>query len=325
MGDYTDFYATANTVRPYERGAAGFAGIRLPKSYQTSIRFNNVTGELQMIQFIVNTTMERQAVAKDLRPIYDEWEAFTRNISANAPTGLEMVNQISDRWTAIATEDALFSAAIFGLWTSLVVAFAVLLVLTLNVFNTFITIFHIGAVVTCVIGVFVSAGWSLGIIESICLTIVVGLSVDYSAHMGDSYNASKKGHRHGRTRDMLATIGLTIFSAGLTTVASAMFLFGTTIIFFFRFGVFIVITVGYSFVFALLGMPSMLSLFGPQADEGNLLWFCREKPEKLAEFLDVQTDFPVLDEYNRTHDWCGRKKPGNLQDDYELQKDPSTA
>jgi predicted RND superfamily exporter protein len=324
--DYTDFYAIENNVRPYERGAAGFSGIRLPKSYQTSIRFNNITGELQMIQFIVNTTIDRASVAKDLRPFYLQWESFTQNISANAPMGLENVEQISDRWTAIATEDALFQAAIFGLWTSLVVAFAVLLVLTLNVINTFITIFHIGMVVTCVIGVFVSAGWSLGIIESICLTIVVGLSVDYSAHMGDSYNASKKGHRHGRSRDMLATIGLTIFSAGLTTVGSACFLFGTTIIFFNRFGAFIVITVGFSLVFALLGMPSTLYTIGPNGNKGELLWFFRNKPEFIAKHLNYPDHYDDLDKYNATHDKFGRKLPevskmttekDNIEKEYE--------
>merc|ERR1711879_726924 len=91
-----------------------------------------------------------------------------------------------------------------------------------------------------------------------------------------------------------------------------------SIIFFFRFGVFIVITVGYSFVFALLGVPSMMSLFGPQGNEGNLLWFFRNKPRWLADRLDVQTSFPDLDEYNRTHDCCGREranpKPIELSD-----------
>lgn len=228
-----------------------------------------------------------------------------------------MMNQISDRWITISTEDALFSGAVFGLWTSIIVAFGVLLVLTFNLFVTLISMLSIGAVVTCVIGTFVSIGWSLGVIESICLTIVVGLSVDYSAHMGDSYGASHKGQRHGRTRDMLATIGLSIFSAGITTMGSACFLLGTTIIFFTRFGVFILLTVSYSFVYALLGMPSMLSLFGPQGNEGNLLWFFRNKPAWLAEFLNVQTEFPDLEDYNSKHDCCGRLKPGVKVDDKE--------
>ena len=106
---------------------------------------------------------------------------------------------------------------------------------------------------------------------------------------------------------MLATVGLSIFSAGITTIISAFFLFGTTIIFFFRFGVFICMTVGYSYVFALFGMPAMLSLFGPQGNEGNLLWFFRNKPEFLAKRLNIRDNYQDLDEYNATHDCCGRK------------------
>merc|ERR1711991_176260 len=157
-------------------------------------------------------------------------------------------------------------------------------------------ILSIGCIVTCVIGTLVSIGWSLGIIESICLTIVVGLSVDYSAHQGSSYEESRKGKRAGRTRDMLSRVGLSIFSAGLTTVVSACFLIGATILFFQRFGLFIVITVGYSWVFALLAMPAMLHLFGPQMNQGNLFWFCRHKPQWLSERLDVQEEFPDMRE-----------------------------
>lgn len=110
--------------------------------------------------------------------------------------------------------------------------------------------------------------------------------------MGDSYNDSHKGLRHGRTRDMLATIGLSVFSAGATTLGSAFFLFGTTIVFFYRFGAFIAITVGYSCVYAFLCMPAMLYLFGPQRNEGNLRWFFRHKPKWLADFLQVPESWP---------------------------------
>lgn len=62
----------------------------------------------------------------------------------------------------------------------MLVAFGVLLLLTLNLFTSLISMVSIGAVVTCVIGTIVAVGWSLGIIESISLSIVTGLAVDYS-------------------------------------------------------------------------------------------------------------------------------------------------
>ena len=45
----------------------------------------------------------------------------------------------------------------------------------------------IGAVVCCVVGVMYMAGWELGNIESICLTILAGFCVDYIVHFAHSY------------------------------------------------------------------------------------------------------------------------------------------
>merc|ERR1711991_563017 len=110
----------------------------------------------------------------------------------------------------IAIEESLFDNAVFGIWVSILIAFAVLLFTTMNLFLSLIAILTIGAVVTCVIGTIVAIGWTLGIIESICLTIVVGISVDYPAHMVESYNEASrhKGVRFGRTRDSLTRVGI---------------------------------------------------------------------------------------------------------------------
>ncbi len=180
----------------------------------------------------------------------------------------------------------------------------------------------------------VSIGWTLGVIESICLTIVTGLSVDYSAHIGETYDESHKGARLNRLRDMLGTIGLSVFSAGVTSFGSACFLLGTTIIFFFRFGVFIMLTIGYSFIFALLFLPCVLSFIGASGNFGKLTWFVRNKPKVeescllsdfvinkrlqfLADLVDWQDEYPDLIEFNKTHDFFGR--PKNLTGDNKMQ------
>lgn len=242
-----------------------------------------------------------------LRSFYNQWEAFKNRMLLSAPATARF-NQISDRWITISTEDALFQSAVFGLWTSLVIAYGVLIILTMNIWTSTLCMISIGSVVACVIGTMVSIGWTLGVIESISLTIVTGLSVDYSAHIGETYDESHKGARLNRLRDMLGTIGLSVFSAGVTSFVSAAFLLGTTIIFFFRFGVFIMLTVGYSFVFSLLFLPCLLSLAGSSGNFGNLFWFFRNKPKFIADAVNYQEEFPDLVEFNATRDYWGRPK-----------------
>jgi len=46
-------------------------------------------------------------------------------------------------------------------------------------------------------------GWQLGVIESISVTILVGLSVDYIVHLAVGYVESRHSKRHARTRESL--------------------------------------------------------------------------------------------------------------------------
>ena len=313
--EFTDFFAV-NSSFPAIARVSGFGGAQIPKTYTSAIRFSStVPTQLIMLQIIVNTTMPAQAAAPQLKPFLNSWEAFAVRVEANAPPGLRSLTQISDRWITIAIEESLFDNAIFGIWVSMLIAFGVLLITTLNVFLSLIAIVAIGAVVTCVIGTIVSIGWTLGIIESICLTIVVGLSVDYPAHMVESYNevSSRKGTRFNRTRLSLTRVGISIFFAFISSFVSGCFLLGTEIIFFYKFGIFIILVVFYAIIWALLAVPSMFSLFGPQGMSGNLFWFFRNKPQCCAK--RINTDFPDLDEYRATHDCLGRETGKGKTDD----------
>jgi predicted RND superfamily exporter protein len=49
-------------------------------------------------------------------------------------------------------------------------------------------------IVVAVVGTMVMIGWTLGVIESICITIVVGLSVDYTIHLCHIFASSTGMH-----------------------------------------------------------------------------------------------------------------------------------
>lgn len=64
-------------------------------------------------------------------------------------------------------------------------------------------------------------GWELTILESIALTVLVGLSVDYSIHVATSWletqnTSTGKGKeaRNARLQYMLTSIGISVTSAG---------------------------------------------------------------------------------------------------------------
>merc|ERR1712130_219050 len=128
-------------------------------------------------------------------------------------------------------------------------------------------IFTAGILVVCitVLGIVAAIGWDLGIMEATGMIIIVGLSVDYSAHLMHAYNAAPALDRLGKARYSVVTLGTSIVAGCITTSAAAIPLFLATIVFFMNFGTFILITVVASLLVALLFVMPLAALCGPGA------------------------------------------------------------
>ncbi|PVD32342.1 hypothetical protein C0Q70_07775 [Pomacea canaliculata] len=120
----------------------------------------------------------------------------------------------------------------------------------------------------------------LSVLESLNLSLVVGLSVDYVVHLAEGYHSSTATNRLDRTRDMLDHVGISILSGAITTLGAAVFMCGAVILFFMQFGIFMFATIGFSLFFALLGFSVIMALVGPQKQTGSLVpvfWWVRYK------------------------------------------------
>ena len=126
--------------------------------------------------------------------------------------------------------------------------------------------------------------------ESINLTLVVGLAVDYAVHLADSYVRSVHFKREDRVRYMLGHVGVSVLAGATTTLGASSFMLGAKILFFFQFGVFMFCTIGFSIVYALMLFTVVVGLIGPEGDRGSLRSIaesCRRKqcPGKGGEIL----------------------------------------
>ena len=73
-------------------------------------------------------------------------------------------------------------------------------------------------------------GWQ--VFESVNLSLVVGLAVDYVVHLAEGYHAAPARDRLGRTHHMLEQVGVSILSGALTTLGASMFMFAAVMVFF---------------------------------------------------------------------------------------------
>lgn len=123
-------------------------------------------------------------------------------------------------------------------------------------------------------------------IESINLSLVTGLAVDYVVHLSFSYHHAPHQDRLHRVRDMLENMASPILSGAVTTCGAVSFMLGAKIYFFFEFGIFILVTILCSLVYSMFWFTPLLSVIGPEGDLGSLYPFYHWLWGKIVKCVD---------------------------------------
>merc|ERR1711959_521102 len=173
-------------------------------------------------------------------------------------------------WVWMHTQTVFVSSALTGMITGTVLAFAVVLFATQQILVAFASVLTILGVLVSVLGSMVSLGWELGTIESICLTILAGFSVDYVVHLAHAFVQAEKKERSDKVRSALDEIGVSVLGGMLTSASAAVALMLCQLQFFHKFGVFLILTVSMSWVWANIGFMASMALFGP--DDSTPSW-----------------------------------------------------
>eukprot|EP00761_Pharyngomonas_kirbyi_P003629 gb/GECH01003633.1/.p1 GENE.gb/GECH01003633.1/~~gb/GECH01003633.1/.p1 ORF type:complete len:166 (+),score=10.45 gb/GECH01003633.1/:1-498(+) len=164
----------------------------------------------------------------------------------------------------------------------------------------------IACIVVCDIGFMVAIGWTLGIIESICVTVVVGLSVDFVVHLAHAFEASDKKTRYKKMRQSLTELGVSVLAASITTFLASILLFPTIVTFFTSFGHFLAATMAISAAFAFVAFPTVMMICGPTfhwfsiLHWGRCIWdWCQEHRDKKHEHRNKDNVGPHWERYGR--------------------------
>lgn len=221
--------------------------------------------EVVWIGVIARTTYSASLAASQARPVYNIYQVLVDSLIADAPAGkgLEKLFQTSNRWIGMVTEEALVFVAIGAIALSIALAFVVLGASTRNLFITFAATLTIGGIALTSTAIMPLIGWDLGVIESINLTIVVGLAVDYVVHFGVAYVESRAATRLTRIQDSLGELGISIVSAAFSTIGATAFMLPAKVAFFSRFGGFIIFVSIVSLFYSTGFFFALVSIWGP--------------------------------------------------------------
>ncbi|KAL3861177.1 hypothetical protein ACJMK2_007242 [Sinanodonta woodiana] len=223
-----------------------------------------------------STTSKGQSYFESYKE-YLKWESFIKHLKESeiaADSPLQTIFQTSEFWTKILMEVVAVSSAIYGLVLSLLICMVTVAIFTGHIMLLLIVFLSICEMVCLVVGIFYIAGWEIGGVEAVSLSILVGSSVDYCVHLVEGYNLaadacpspikeSPMKCRHWRTSAAISHIGVSILSSALTTIIAAIPLTFTAIQPFAKFGQILAINTTVCIIYSLTVSPALLSFMGP--------------------------------------------------------------
>jgi len=208
-----------------------------------------------------------------VQAMFDEWANLTATVNARGEAaGVSAYatqlcgtrTGINNRWVFKDLQDMYIRVALGGLGVGIGVAGRVLLGATFNLIVALLATFTILAAIMCVIGSIVLIGWTLGSAECQFVMILSGFSVDYVVHLAHAYMESSHAARLDRVKDALRDLGVSVFWGMTTSVIASISLAMCYIQFFYKFGLFFLLTIVWAYLWAALFMMAVLATVGPQ-------------------------------------------------------------
>merc|ERR1711959_17624 len=248
------------------------------QKWQNAIGTREVQGQVDGVRFLsvgVESTLGEYAQnTHDVLEVqYNLFEGWLQNCNRQAPKSANGAFHVAanSMWVWMHTQTVFMSSAITGMITGTLLAFVVVLLATQQILVAFASMFTIVGILASVLGAMVALGWELGTIESICLTILAGFSVDYVVHLAHSFVQAEKKERLDKVRSALDEIGVSVLGGMLTSASAAVALMLCQLQFFYKFGVFLMLTVSISWVWANVAFMASMALFGPDSSTPSWL------------------------------------------------------
>ena len=170
------------------------------------------------------------------------------------------------------TQNSIAHGTLISMAVSLAIASFVAFFTTLNVLVSVYALLTIASVVFVTVGCLVMLGWELNILESVTISVAVGLSIDFTLHYGVAYRLSPDLDKELRVVFSLTKMASPISMAAVTTFLAGAAMMPSTILAYRQLGVFLMLIMTISWLFSTFFFLALLRLAGPQGSFGQFHW-----------------------------------------------------
>jgi predicted RND superfamily exporter protein len=184
-GDY--YYGTSSTTLPTAKDEENVKHLALACS---KLSEENTCKRGIIISASINVSST--ASQHDIVNARDDWERWFQQALSTAPDTVRgSAFQTSSAWSYADTVEELAKGAKTALVASFFFAFIVAFFASRSFAIAFATCFSVAFACAASLGLSATfRDWKFGVIESVCVTLLVGLSVDYPLHVASAYAAA---------------------------------------------------------------------------------------------------------------------------------------
>ncbi|XP_027003400.2 protein dispatched homolog 1 isoform X1 [Tachysurus fulvidraco] len=200
---------------------------------------------------------------------YHEVDSWIQEELKNAPDGLNYGWFVSNL-EFYDLQDSLSDGTLIAMALSVAVAFSVMLLTTWNIIISLYAIISITGTIFVTVGSLVLLGWELNILESVTISVAVGLSVDFAVHYGVAYRLAPEPDREGKVVFSLSRMGSAIAMAALTTFVAGAMMMPSTVLAYTQLGTFLMLIMCVSWAFSTFFFQCMCRCIGPQGTCGQI-------------------------------------------------------
>ncbi|XP_059612470.1 protein dispatched [Phlebotomus argentipes] len=251
---------------PREFFIPGVAGPKFARPFRDRTSSNVSLVRALVVEF--DSTQPFTMSYSDVSRFVAEVEEWLKGELEVAPVGMKNGWFISEL-DFYDLQDTLSQGTLLAIGMAMGVALLVLLLVTLNVLISLYAILTVTLTIFVTVAILVLLGWKLNVLESVAVTTAIGLAVDFSLHYGVHYRLSPDSDRESSVRFALVRmIGPTSMAAVTTGIAGALML-PSHVLAYIQIGIFLLVVMTISWLYATFFLTSLLSLVGPQYGFGQ--------------------------------------------------------
>ena len=197
-----------------------------------------------------------------MHEFYSEVETWFQEIIKDAPIQLKNGFFVS-YLEFYDLQKSLQEGTFVAIAVAMVISFLVLFLSTQNIVLSVFAILTVFSIIIVTVAVLVALGWKLNILESVVVTLAIGLSVDFTLHYGIMYKLSGESDRDKSVTFSVATMASPVSMAAFTTFCAGICLLPTRVLAYIQIGTFIMVLMSVSWAFSTFFFQSIMRSWGP--------------------------------------------------------------